>query len=60
MDIVFNCPHCEQELAVDNSGAGSEIQCPSCGEKIMIPAAATPPAPESLRRRRREPSVRWP
>jgi len=33
---------------VDNSGAGSEIQCPSCGEKIMIPvAAATPPVTES-------------
>jgi DNA-directed RNA polymerase subunit RPC12/RpoP len=47
MDIVFNCPHCEQELAVDSSGAGSEIQCPSCGEKIMIPAEATPSAPES-------------
>ena len=47
MDIVFNCPHCEQELAVDNSGAGSEIQCPSCGAKITIPSAATPPAPES-------------
>jgi DNA-directed RNA polymerase subunit RPC12/RpoP len=46
MDIVFNCPHCEQELAVDSSGAGSEIQCPSCGEKITIPAAATPPDPE--------------
>ena len=46
MDIVFNCPHCEQELAVDSSGAGSEIQCPSCGENIMIPAAATPPALE--------------
>ena len=47
MDIVFNCPHCEQELAVDNSGAGSEIQCPACGEKILIPADATPPVPES-------------
>ena len=47
MDIIFNCPHCEQEMAVDNSGAGSEIQCPSCGAKIMIPAEATPPAPES-------------
>jgi DNA-directed RNA polymerase subunit RPC12/RpoP len=47
MDIIFNCPHCEQEMAVDNSGAGSEIQCPSCGEKIMIPAAATPPPSES-------------
>ena len=34
-------------MAIDSSGAGSEIQCPSCGEKIMIPAAATPPVPDS-------------
>lgn len=39
MDIIFNCPKCEQELAVDASGAGSEITCPSCSEKIVIPAA---------------------
>jgi len=26
MDIVFDCPNCEQELAVDSSGAGSEIR----------------------------------
>jgi len=45
MDIIFNCPHCEQEMAVDNSGAGSEIQCPSCGQKITIPAEAPPPPP---------------
>jgi DNA-directed RNA polymerase subunit RPC12/RpoP len=45
MDIIFNCPHCEQEMAVDSSGAGSEIQCPACGQKITIPAAATPPPP---------------
>lgn len=37
MDIVFDCPHCEQELAVDSSGAGSEIECPSCQESIQIP-----------------------
>jgi DNA-directed RNA polymerase subunit RPC12/RpoP len=40
MDIVFNCPNCEQELAVDQSGAGSQIDCPACGEKITIPSAA--------------------
>lgn len=40
MDIIFNCPKCEQELAVDSSGAGSEISCPSCAEKIVIPAAS--------------------
>jgi DNA-directed RNA polymerase subunit RPC12/RpoP len=37
MDVIFNCPKCEQELAVDSSGAGTEIACPSCGESIVIP-----------------------
>jgi DNA-directed RNA polymerase subunit RPC12/RpoP len=40
MDIVFNCPNCEQELAVDQSGAGSQIECPACGETITIPAGS--------------------
>ena len=38
MDVIFNCPKCDQELAVDASGAGTEIECPSCGEQIVIPA----------------------
>ena len=42
MDIIFNCPKCEQELAVDSTGAGSEINCPACGEKIVIPAPSKP------------------
>jgi DNA-directed RNA polymerase subunit RPC12/RpoP len=37
MDIIFNCPNCEQELAVDHSGAGTQIDCPSCGQNITIP-----------------------
>jgi DNA-directed RNA polymerase subunit RPC12/RpoP len=41
MDIVFNCPKCEQELAVDSTAAGSEIVCPTCRETIVIPE---PPA----------------
>jgi DNA-directed RNA polymerase subunit RPC12/RpoP len=41
MDIIFNCPKCEQELEVDSTGAGSEIDCPSCGEAITIPAVGT-------------------
>lgn len=47
MDIIFNCPKCEQELAVDASGAGSEIDCPACGETIVIPAESAVPAPTS-------------
>ncbi len=38
MDVIFNCPKCDQELAVDSSGVGSQIECPSCGETIVIPA----------------------
>ncbi len=48
MDIVFNCPECQQELAVDSSGAGTELVCPTCGQKITVPQAppqgATAPA----------------
>lgn len=41
MDVIFNCPKCDQELAVDSSGAGSEIECPSCGESLVIPEPET-------------------
>ena len=44
MDVIFNCPHCEQELTVDSSGSGTAIDCPTCGEKIVIP----PPQPSPL------------
>jgi len=49
MEIVFNCPNCEQELSVDGEGAGSEIKCPTCDAKITIPnkTRETPPAPSS-------------
>jgi hypothetical protein len=43
MDIVFNCPKCEQELEVDATGAGSEINCPACGTSITIPEPSAVP-----------------
>jgi len=42
MDVIFDCPHCEQELEVDAAGAGSEIECPSCSETITIPKPGDP------------------
>jgi hypothetical protein len=48
MDIIFNCPKCDVELAVDASGAGSAINCPECNEPITIPAAPAPPAAPPL------------
>ena len=65
MEITFNCPHCDQELAVDQAGAGTQIDCPTCGESIIIPSTgkvttgnlppvpppgATPPVPAAPRR----------
>ncbi|HEV2435339.1 MAG TPA: hypothetical protein VG077_05015 [Verrucomicrobiae bacterium] len=46
MDIIFDCPNCQQELVVDSAGAGTEIDCPACGETITIPRQSTKPAPE--------------
>ncbi|HEX3799763.1 MAG TPA: hypothetical protein VH413_13790 [Verrucomicrobiae bacterium] len=45
MDVLFNCPKCNQELEVDSSGVGEEITCPSCNNKIRIPANAKPAPP---------------
>lgn len=42
MDVIFDCPHCEQELEVDAAGSGTEIECPSCGENITIPKPDDP------------------
>ena len=47
MEIIFNCPHCEQELSVDADGAGEHIKCPTCGETITIPDKSAKPAPET-------------
>ena len=44
MDINFKCRQCDQDLSVDATGAGSEIQCPACGTTIVIPVAS----PEAL------------
>lgn len=45
MDLVFKCPKCGQELAVDASNAGEQTECPSCNQEITIPAASIAPPP---------------
>ncbi|MEW6305194.1 MAG: hypothetical protein AB1705_17090 [Verrucomicrobiota bacterium] len=50
MDVVFNCPHCTQELEVEDLAIGQQIDCPSCNQQITIPKdarpkPATPPEP---------------
>jgi DNA-directed RNA polymerase subunit RPC12/RpoP len=52
MDVVFNCPHCTQELEVEDLAIGQQIDCPSCNQQITIPKdakprPATPPGAET-------------
>ena len=49
MDIIFNCPKCGVELEVDASGAGEEISCPKCSNKIRIPENADAPPADAPR-----------
>ncbi|MBI5772494.1 MAG: hypothetical protein HZA89_01980 [Verrucomicrobia bacterium] len=46
MDIVFNCPNCKQELAVEDSAIGQEIECPSCREVQLVPDPKALPKPK--------------
>jgi DNA-directed RNA polymerase subunit RPC12/RpoP len=39
MEIIFKCSNCEQELEVDASGAGTQINCPTCNAAITVPNA---------------------
>ncbi len=36
-DIVFDCPHCGHNLAIDYRGAGLQINCVACGEPVVVP-----------------------
>jgi DNA-directed RNA polymerase subunit RPC12/RpoP len=56
MDVIFKCKLCGQDLEVDASGAGTEIECPACHGKILIPEAepqgeaalGAPPGPKII------------
>ncbi|MBI5802583.1 MAG: hypothetical protein HZA92_17905 [Verrucomicrobia bacterium] len=36
-EFSFNCPFCNIELSIDESGIGQEIECPGCKEVLIIP-----------------------
>jgi transcription elongation factor Elf1 len=41
-DIVFACPHCQGELAVDKDGAGLSLACSHCGQEVTVPEYSGP------------------
>jgi len=36
-DIVFDCPQCGKNLAIEERGAGMTITCPDCQNTIQVP-----------------------
>ncbi len=38
--VSFVCPSCRQEIEAPVSLSGRQGECPSCGAKVMIPAAS--------------------
>lgn len=36
-DIVFDCPHCGHNLAIDYRGAGLQIACVECNHPVLVP-----------------------
>src|SRR5882757_1742516 len=36
-DIKFQCPECWQRIAVDESAAGMQVDCPNCQSTLVIP-----------------------
>ncbi len=45
MDIRFECPHCQQRIKIDESGAGMQINCPGCQAVVTIPMPTQAPQP---------------
>ncbi|MDX9981196.1 MAG: hypothetical protein RBU25_14315 [Lentisphaeria bacterium] len=48
MNIEFDCSHCGQRLAIDESFAGQPVKCPGCEKLTVAPAAPQPPAGKAL------------
>ena len=46
-DILFDCPFCGKNMAIEAAGAGLMVPCASCGKTVQVPIpdAGTPEAP---------------
>lgn len=38
MDIEFFRSHCRQSLVMDDTGAGTTVDCPQCGPPAYVPS----------------------
>lgn len=47
-DIIFTCLHCGQQLAIEESAAGMEIDCPKCLKRVIIPGVSKETPAETI------------
>ncbi len=43
-EFKFLCPVCGQHIATDSTASGSQIECPTCFQKIVVPQAPMTPS----------------
>lgn len=51
-EFAFPCPQCRQNIQCDTRYAGSQIQCPACGQTIVVPSASPVPDPQFIQIKR--------
>jgi hypothetical protein len=46
-DILFDCPYCGKNMAIESAGAGLMVPCANCGRAVQVPIPdpTTPEAP---------------
>ena len=42
MPVRFRCRHCHQLLGIAHRKIGTEVNCPTCHNKVMVPATDAP------------------
>ena len=46
-DLKFSCPQCQQHIQCEENYAGTEITCPACSARMMVPGVARTPPPSA-------------
>lgn len=49
-DILFDCPYCNKNMAIESAGAGLMVPCANCGKPVQVPIPdiGTPEAPVAV------------
>lgn len=46
--VAFLCKGCHQEIEASLDMVGQTVECPACGEKLVVPLPEQGPTPQQL------------